>query len=122
MQLRVLVVEAESRERSALCAALEGRGHVVKAVELVDDALHELCHFVPDVVVLDLMRPMSRVLLEVLADLRYGRRPVGVVVTAADPPPAHVAADAIVVRSGDLGELLRAISFARDSSSAQPDA
>ena len=121
MQLRVLVVEAESGERGALCAALEGRGHVVKAVELVDDALHELCHFVPDVVVLDLMRPMSRVLLEVLADLRHGHRPVGVVVTAAEAPPRSIAADAVVVRRSDTSEVLRAVSFARDSSSAHPD-
>ena len=122
MQIRVLVVEAESGARNAVCAALEGRGHVCRAVELVDDALLELCYFQPDVVVLDLMRPMARVVLEVVSDLRYGGRPISVVVTSPEPPPPHLVADAVVVRSGDTSELVRAISFARDAPAVQPDA
>lgn len=54
---RVLVVEDEEDDREAYTAALERAGHEVKAFDHAEAALAHLEHYVPDLIITDLLLP-----------------------------------------------------------------
>jgi CheY-like chemotaxis protein len=113
---QVLVVDDDEAVRALLRLSLEMDGHRVVA-EAADgrEALEAARLLQPDVVVLDMMMPgtTGADVLRELPDLGGQSRPC-VIAYSASPTHLKIAdelgADAVVLKSGDLADLLAAVA------------
>ncbi|MFO0963385.1 MAG: response regulator [Phycisphaerales bacterium] len=80
--LRVLVVDDDPDIRAAMTLALRAEGAVVETAEDGSVALHQLQHFVPEAVVLDVMLPGQSGFTVLEHCQRAPSRPAVVMVTA----------------------------------------
>lgn len=109
---RILHVEDEGSIRLLYKEVFEELGHQVVQAASAEEALGILRDKVPDLIILDLKMPGmgGRKFLEKIQKLKHR---IPVVISTAYPyfegDPAALHADAYIVKSGDLGELVNTV-------------
>jgi two-component system, response regulator, stage 0 sporulation protein F len=109
----ILHVEDEHAVRFLYKEVFEEKGHKVIQASTGEEALSMLNGSRPDLIILDLKMPGmgGRKFLDTFRSLRMS---IPVVISTAYPydenDPAAILADAFVVKSGDLGELVERVS------------
>jgi len=112
----VLLVDDDSDVREILQMTLANEGYDVRAAGNGAEALTELSHGVPDVVLLDMMMPVmsgAEFLAAVRADERYKRLPVVVVTAWPAEAESLPGADAVLAKPLDVDLLMSTIDEVR---------
>jgi PAS domain S-box-containing protein len=112
----VLLVDDDNDVREILQLTLANEGYDVRAASNGAEALTELTHGVPDVVLLDMMMPVmsgAEFLAAVRADPRYRRLPVVVVTAWPAEAKSLAGADAVLAKPVDVEVLKSTIDQVR---------